>query len=412
MPRIRADDVTAGLVGRLIRLRTAAPPFLRNAIDRMLTVERGPIAWIKERVLVRGEIPPAPTPLTRATVRLLIAPMNYAGQGREWARSASSGDTEAVDLGVQVASSFGAASDWTVPAGVFSASRVWRERMRESLPGFTHVMIESFVSPLGRGTGNVVREDIAWLTDRGVRVALVCHGSDVRRPQSHIDSHPHSPFADLPPSALTTAERSARINVRIAEEFEGPVFVSTPDLLSDVPSARWLPVVVEPERWRSRCGVDATVPLVLHVPSSGPVKGTAHVDRIVTAMSKSGTVRYRPLQDIPAARMPQEVGSADIVIDQLLLGSYGVMACEALAAGRVVVGNVDDVVRGRVKDATGLEVPIVQADPDTLAEVLARLAADPAERTRIAALGPDFVQHVHSGALTRTVLAGYLTDSD
>ncbi|WP_298868686.1 hypothetical protein [uncultured Microbacterium sp.] len=400
--------MAGGLPGRLIRLRTAAPPFLRDAIDRALAVEHGPIAWAKEKALVRGDIPSAPAPLTTSAVRLLITPMNYAGQGREWARSAASADTEATNLAVRVGDSLRAPSQWTVPAAVFTASRAWRAQMRESLPLFSHVMIESFASPLGRGTGDVVREDIAWLTEQGVRVGLICHGTDVRRPKEHIGSHRHSPFAQLSPAELTAAERSAQTNVGIAADFDGPVFVSTPDLLSDVPWAAWLPVVVEPARWANARGVDAVVPVVLHAPSSGPVKGSAHVDSAAGALAETGVVRYRRLQRVPAERMPEEVGAADIVVDQLLLGGYGVAACEALAAGRVVVGNVDASVRETVRATTGMELPIVQADPDTLSDVLERLAADPGERTRVAGAGPLFVERVHAGAMTRRVLADYL----
>lgn len=400
----------SGITDVVIRLRRASPPWLRDGIDHAIAAERGPVAWLKEKALVRGEIPPSPSPRSDLPVRALIAPMNYAGQGREWARSLGGFRIEATNLAVDTGSHRGAAADWTVPSGVFTASRVWRARQRQSLPLFTHVMIESFVSPLGRGTGEVIHDDIAWLTDHGVRVALICHGTDVRLPHSHIVEHPHSPFADMNEPALAAAERSARANVRIAEDFGGPVFVSTPDLLQYVPSARWLPVVIETDRWASARPVDADLPVVLHIPSSALMKGTSHVDRAAMSLEQEGVIDYRRLQDIPSGEMPQRVGEADIVVDQLLLGSYGVAACEALAAGRVVVGNISEAVRAHVVAATGCDVPIVQADSGSLGEVLARLAADPAERARVGALGPAFVARVHSGLLTGPVLADYISE--
>lgn len=405
----KGDDAVSPIADLVVRLRTSAPPPVRTAIDAALAAERGPIAWLKERMLVRGDIPPTPHPITDRPTRVLIAPMNYAGQGREWARTLDGADVEATNLAVRAEASRAAATDWAVTPEVFTASRTWRARQRAALTKFTHVMIESFVSPLGRGTGAVVRDDIAWLTQRGVRLALLCHGTDVRRPREHMRTHPHSPFQALSPAALAAAERSAEVNVGIAASFTGPVFVSTPDLLHDVPSARWLPVVVEPRRWASDHPVTRSVPRVLHAPSSVGVKGTEHVERAAHALTESGAIEYVPLRDIPAAQMPDHVGRVDIVIDQLLLGSYGVAACEALAAGRVVIGNVDDDVRAHVRAETGLDLPIVQADVDTLETVLARLAADPAERARIASRGPCFVAQVHAGSRTRAVLADYLS---
>ncbi|HCS61202.1 MAG TPA: hypothetical protein DIW46_07380 [Microbacterium sp.] len=392
----------------VIRVRNSAPPFVRNAIDRTIAAERGPIAWAKEKMLVREDVPAVASPRTDHEVRLLITPMNYAGQGREWARSLDAAEVEAVNLAVLTARTFHSTADTSVSAAVFAASREWRSKQREALPLFTHVMIESFTSPLGRGTGDVVRDDVAWLKTRNVRVALLCHGTDVRHPNEHIATHPFSPFLDLSASSLERAERSASTNARIAADSGVPVFVSTPDLLVDVPNARWLPVVVEPDRWASTRGVDAAVPVVMHMPSSGPIKGTAHADRAAEILVGEGIIEYRRLQDVPAERVPGHVGDADVVIDQLLLGSYGVAACEALAAGRVVVGNVDDAVREHVRSVTGLEVPIVQADPESLVDVLRGLAADPVQRKRIAARGPEFVSQIHSGVRTRAVLADYL----
>ncbi|MFB7251792.1 hypothetical protein [Microbacterium sp. NPDC056234] len=391
-----------------IRVRSSAPAFLRRWIDGALAAERGPIAWAKDVLLVHGELPPVAEPRTDLGVRLLIAPLNYAGQGREWARTASSDAVEAVNLGVVVDGSFGAPSDWTVSAEVFTASRRWRADQRAAVTRFSHVMIESFASPFGRGTGAVVLDDVVWLRERGVHVALICHGTDIRHPQRHVNMHPHSPFAEVGPGALAAAVRSADANSAVLRGFDGPVFVSTPDLLADAPGSRWLPVVVDPARWASTHPVDATVPIVVHIPSAGHVKGTEHVDRAAQRLQDAGVLRYVRMQNVPAAAMPGHVGQADVVVDQLLLGGYGVAACEALAAGRVVVGNVDDHVRAHVRAETGLDVPIVQADPDTLDEVLRVLAADPERRRAVAAKGPDFVRQVHSGALTSQVLGGFL----
>ncbi len=46
---------------------------------------------------------------------------------------------------------------------------------------------------------------------------------------------------------------------------------------------------------------------------------------------------------MPADAMPEVYGGADIVLDQFPLGTYGVAACEALVAGRLVVSHVSDV---------------------------------------------------------------------
>ena len=72
------------------------------------------------------------------------------------------------------------------------------------------------------------------------------------------------------------------------------------------------------------------------------------------------------------------------MVDQLLLGSYGVFACEAMAAGRVTVGHVAD----HVRDLLPTDLPIVEATPDDLSEVIERLVAEREEARKIADAGP------------------------
>src|SRR5690606_33676634 len=137
-------------------------------------------------------------------------------------------------------------------------------------------------------------------------------------------------------------------NRLVLDAFDGPVFVSTPDLLLDVPEATLLPVVVDVDTWAAAAQAanspksPAAAPTVMHIPSNASIKGSPHVDRVATELAERGVIRYERLSGVPAAQMPETVAQADIVVDQLLLGSYGVAACEAMAAGRAVVGNVSD----------------------------------------------------------------------
>ncbi len=105
------------------------------------------------------------------------------------------------------------------------------------------------------------------------------------------------------------------------------------------------------------------------------MKGTQLIAPVLERLAERGTIDFRYVEGVAAADMPALYGEADIVLDQFRIGSYGVAACEAMAAGRVVVGHVSPAVRSHVLRATGLELPIVEATPDSLrggADVRAR----------------------------------------
>lgn len=344
-------------------------------------------------------------------VRLLVTPVNFAGQGDRWARAAERlPGVGAFSTALDEGASFGHSVDLEIPVKGYIFSRRWQDAERAAIiDGFTHVLVEAERRPYGRTYDTTVVSQVRDLVDHGVRVAMVCHGSDIRLPSSHREREPDSPFApglwDLTP----TLERQARENRAILDELGLPVFVSTPDMLHDVPGATWLPVVIEPERWgRARPLFSGERPVVVHAPSRAAVKGSDLIEPALSSLHESGEIEYRRIEGVPAADMPEVFGTADIVLEQFRLGIYSVTAVEALASGCVVMAHVDDFVRGVIAERTGHSVPIVQSRGgeivDRLREVIAdrdRHIADMAERVAFAAA-------VHDGSLSAEVLRPFL----
>ena len=86
---------------------------------------------------------------------------------------------------------------------------------------------------------------------------------------------------------------------------------------------------------------------------------------------------------------------ADIVVDQLNSGWYGLFAIEAMAYGKPVVGYLHDEAATRTAAAFGVEVPIVRTTKETLATALRTLAASDEERRSRGAAGRTYVERVH-----------------
>ena len=86
---------------------------------------------------------------------------------------------------------------------------------------------------------------------------------------------------------------------------------------------------------------------------------------------------------------------ADIVVDQLNAGWYGLFAIEAMALGKPVVTFLHEEAVARTEEAFGLRVPIVSATADTLVERLRPLVESADERRRIGAESRAYVERVH-----------------
>ena len=87
--------------------------------------------------------------------------------------------------------------------------------------------------------------------------------------------------------------------------------------------------------------------------------------------------------------------AADIVVDQLNAGWYGLFAIEAMALGKPVVTFLHEEAVRRTEDAFGVRVPIVNATKESLREQLRPLVASADERRRVGAASRAYVERVH-----------------
>ena len=132
-------------------------------------------------------------------------------------------------------------------------------------------------------------------------------------------------------------------------------------------------------------------PIVLHAPSSRGRKGTEHV----VAACATLDVDLEIVEDLDHRKAFERYRRADIVVDQLNAGWYGVFAIEAMALGKPVVAFLHDEASRRTEEAFGIEVPIVNATKQTLVAALRPLVESPEERRRVGAASRAYVEQVH-----------------
>jgi glycosyltransferase involved in cell wall biosynthesis len=137
---------------------------------------------------------------------------------------------------------------------------------------------------------------------------------------------------------------------------------------------------------------DRARPLVVHAPSNRGKKGTEHVIEACRRLD----VDLDIVEGLPNEEAKRRFAQADIVVDQLNAGWYGVFAIESMALGKPVVTFLHDEAKRRTEEAFGVQVPIVSASKETLVDELARLVAlSPGERRAIGAASRAYALKVH-----------------
>jgi hypothetical protein len=203
-------------------------------------------------------------------------------------------------------------------------------------------------------------DELTLLRRSGKLIVAHYHGCDVRRP-----------------SKLRGRERfsvcgECHIDCREAERVErGRRFISAahlqlcalPDIIDQAPGAKLLLNPLGPAmtgKIRSRQSRDEIV--IVHAPSNRPLKGTAHVIEAVSRLREAGhRLRLEIVEHRSHATAMKVYDTADLAIDQLVHGWYGVFALEMLSRGIMVLSYI------RADLARGLEdCPMVNVNPDTL----------------------------------------------
>lgn len=222
-----------------------------------------------------------------------------------------------------------------------------------------------------------------------LRKKIIMHfvGSDIRNPNhlkwlnQNIDRLPLKMKENAPP-----LDWQAKL-ISDSQLFADHILVSTPDLLQIVPTAKYYPVMIDVNRFQEECKKAAMEAKncffktnkvkVLHAPSNVELKGSDAIDRVLSKVLESNdNIEYLntkhlnretgTVYTVSRYELFQLYQEADIVIDQMVIGWYGLQSIEALLADCQVICYIED----DLKKYLFPNCPIISANINELEEVL------------------------------------------
>jgi hypothetical protein len=171
----------------------------------------------------------------------------------------------------------------------------------------------------------------------------------------------------------------------------GAQVVGSYDAVRWVPEAEMIPPGIDVRAIVPSPPTDRARPVILHAPSSRRRKGTEEVIAACAGLD-ADLLLVEGLHHDEAFERYRE---ADIVVDQLNAGWYGLFAIECMALGKPVVTYLHEEALRRTEQELGVRVPIVSATKDDLRARLEPLVGDAAERRRLGAASRAYVEQVH-----------------
>jgi glycosyltransferase involved in cell wall biosynthesis len=217
----------------------------------------------------------------------------------------------------------------------------------------------------------------------GAKVVFHYHGCDVRNRAHMIATHAFATCTECDPFCNPARQQ---IILKSAERYADAEIVSTPDLLESATRARQVPVAVDLDKYTPQLP-GATPKRVVHAPTNRLIKGTRHVEAAFDALrERFPSVEFITVEGLPWSKLVETLATADVVVDQVFMGWYGVVAVEAMALGKPVLCYIRPEFESRMSDC-----PIVRVTKDDLTERLAAVL-EGTDRARLGEAGRAFVE--------------------
>jgi glycosyltransferase involved in cell wall biosynthesis len=222
---------------------------------------------------------------------------------------------------------------------------------------------------------------------RALRKGIVFQswGSDLRERRAEEVRYLHSAGAVVVGSYLTR---------RLAPRGSWPEYDVVP------------PAIVLPD-WEPASKEPGETLRVAHAPSKRAVKGTDAVLAAVSALRGRGVpIELDLIEGVPNREARRRYAEADVIVDQLRIGWYGMFAIESMALAKPVVVHLDEEAAAETEEAFGLALPLVRADEQSLEDVLAALVESRESLPERGRRSREYVERVHS----HTKVAGRLLE--
>ena len=241
------------------------------------------------------------------------------------------------------------------------------------------------------------QSDLDLFRKNNVRIFAEFHGTEIR----YVFNDIPLPFA--PRETISAEERQQRQKqlLHLIDESDG-IILHSAGQYPYLPQPLSKPVYIVP----LRVDINRLTPQyetgherlrIVHAPTDRKFKGT---DRILASLEHVDDAFELVLVE---GKTPEEAleiyRTADIIIDQISGGSYGVFSIEAMALGKPVIAYISEQTRLRHP-----LLPVVSADFDSLSDVVSSLLSDRQRRIHLGKCGRKYVERYHDNIRVTSLL--------
>lgn len=134
---------------------------------------------------------------------------------------------------------------------------------------------------------------------------------------------------------------------------------------------------------------------IVHAPTSPYYKGSEFIVKAIEKLKKKYDIEFILVEGMANDEAKKIYKKADLIIDQILCGTHGIFAIEAMSMGKPVITYISE----NYKDSYPDEIPIISANPDNIEKVIEECIVNRDILKKAAISGIDYVKKYHSTAV-------------
>jgi glycosyltransferase involved in cell wall biosynthesis len=242
-------------------------------------------------------------------------------------------------------------------------------------------------------------EDLIYCQENKKKIFIEWVGSDIRNPEILIKINPYYEKVFNHGYEYQFLEKSDNKNLVIQKfaKYNASVLLS-PEMQLFLPQLTFNNVYTVFQRLNINSftsiypSIHKMRPLVIHAPSAPIAKGSTFIIPIIERLKKEFDFDFELLTGLSRVQVLNRMKTADIFLDQLIIGGHGMASIEAMAFGKPVMCFL-------LPELSEFEFPtdcpIVNTNPDNLEQKLISLISNSKLRNELGIKSREYVEKYH-----------------
>jgi glycosyltransferase involved in cell wall biosynthesis len=262
------------------------------------------------------------------------------------------------------------------------------------------------------GTALPNGKDLEWSKKFNKTIFIEWVGSDIRDPDKLRRINPFFENA-LKRGYEYFNEESSNYKIQIQNQFSKAKAIPTviPEMAHYVNKMLFDKIIILPQRINTKLftpnypSIKNKKPIIVHSPTRIIAKGSDLIERTLKELEKELDFEYKIVNGLERSENLQIIQNCDVFIDQIIVGGYGMAACEAMAFGKPVIAFI---LEGLYNSHLPNNLPIWKTDQDNLKIDLKRIIENANLRNEIGKLSRKFVEDYHDvEKISKSLLLNY-----